>query len=473
MLKERARQISLAVSVLDMLLLVGSFLAAYHLRANLLPLWLDGFEHVPLETHLWLPLVSVPLFHLLFQVFRIYDSIRTLPFSRIALGIAKPFLIAGPVLGSLVFLFQAKSYSRPIFLGFLGLYFLLLVLEKWSIKVFLNQIRRRGRNYRDILIIGVGPEASGVAAVLERHGHLGMRVIGHLSLDREARAPEVRAPLLGTVEDLPSILDGRVVDEVLFAVPAATLLSLERYIWKCEEVGVRVHLKADFISTLISRTYAGDIDGIPILTISATPNAAGLLVIKRAMDIIVALASLVILSPLLLAIAAALKTTSRGPVLHRQERIGLNGRRFVMLKFRSMWADAERRRPELERLNEASGPVFKMKNDPRVTPVGRYLRRLSLDELPQLWNVLKGDMSLVGPRPPIPHEVERYERWQRRRLSMKPGLTCLWQIRGRSEVDFEKWMKLDMEYIDNWSVGLDLKILAGTVAAVITARGAH
>jgi exopolysaccharide biosynthesis polyprenyl glycosylphosphotransferase len=171
-------------------------------------------------------------------------------------------------------------------------------------------------------------------------------------------------------------------------------------------------------------------------------------------------------------IAVVLKLTSKGPVFFRQERVGMNGRRFTFFKFRSMVVDADRRKDELKHLNEMDGPVFKIKNDPRVTRVGRFLRKFSLDELPQMWNVLKGDMSLVGPRPPVPSEVEKYEFWARRRLSIRPGLTCLWQISGRNSINFQQWMELDLQYIDNWTLGLDFKILLKTVPAVLGGRGA-
>jgi len=194
--------------------------------------------------------------------------------------------------------------------------------------------------------------------------------------------------------------------------------------------------------------------------------------LKRLMDILTAFAGLLVSVPLMVIIAVLIKLESKGPVLFRQTRAGLNGRRFVLLKFRSMVDDAEHQRAALEVLNEMSGPVFKLTRDPRVTRVGAFLRRTSLDELPQLWNVLKGDMSLVGPRPPLPSEVKRYERWQRRRLSMKPGLTCLWQTSGRNEVDFDEWMRLDMEYIDTWSLTKDVKIILKTIPAVLFARGA-
>jgi exopolysaccharide biosynthesis polyprenyl glycosylphosphotransferase len=215
-----------------------------------------------------------------------------------------------------------------------------------------------------------------------------------------------------------------------------------------------------------------ELDGMPILTYSTTPTNVLQLFAKRAIDVTVSVSLLVIALPVILAIAAAIKLSSSGAVLFRQTRCGLNGRVFTLYKFRTMVEDAEHRRRDLQHLNEMDGPVFKLRRDPRVTVVGRWLRRFSLDELPQLWNVLRGDMSLVGPRPPIPEEVAQYQRWQRRRLSMKPGLTCLWQISGRNEVDFDRWMQLDLEYIDSWSPMLDFKILLKTIPAVLSGRGA-
>jgi exopolysaccharide biosynthesis polyprenyl glycosylphosphotransferase len=216
-----------------------------------------------------------------------------------------------------------------------------------------------------------------------------------------------------------------------------------------------------------------EFDGFPLLSFSTTPTNEALLFVRRILDVILAGFILVIFGPLVMLPAAILiKLTSSGPVLFKQTRCGLNGRQFVMYKFRSMVSNAEQLRVELEGLNEMDGPVFKSSRDPRITTVGKIIRRRSIDELPQIFNVLRGDMSLVGPRPPLPAEVARYERWQRRRLSMKPGMTCLWQISGRNEVSFDDWMKLDLTYIDNWSLLLDLKILLKTVPVVLLGRGA-
>ena len=216
----------------------------------------------------------------------------------------------------------------------------------------------------------------------------------------------------------------------------------------------------------------GSLDGLPMMTYSTTPTNELLLLWKRGVDLMVSIVLLVLSLPALLMVALLIKLGSRGSVLFRQTRCGLNGRLFTLYKFRSMVENAEERKEDLAQLNEMGGPAFKLRQDPRVTPFGRFQRRFSLDELPQLWNVLKGDMSLVGPRPPVPKEVAEYQRWQRRRLSMRPGLTCLWQVSGRNEVDFDRWMELDLQYIDTWSPLLDLKILAKTIPVVLTGRGA-
>jgi exopolysaccharide biosynthesis polyprenyl glycosylphosphotransferase len=239
-----------------------------------------------------------------------------------------------------------------------------------------------------------------------------------------------------------------------------------------QELGIVVRLFPDQVSsTLLSRLHVERFEGDYVITLFREQMLMQLLG-KRLMDITLSLLALVLLSPFLLAIALIIKLTSPGPILFAQERVGMNKRRFKLYKFRSMYQDAEKRRRELEHLNEMDGPVFKIKNDPRVTPIGRFIRKTSIDELPQLVNVLTGHMSLVGPRPPLLAEVDRYEWLYRRRLSIKPGITCFWQISGRNEISFKQWMDLDKQYIDNWSLWLDVKILAQTIPAVLFRKGA-
>lgn len=297
------------------------------------------------------------------------------------------------------------------------------------------------------------------------------RALGRLRLASDGLQGSL--PVLGTVCEIGAVLAAHPVDQVLLSqrdLPAAALREIAE---RCEEVGVPFSMEAGFVDRRLARATLERVDDAELLTFTALPYDPSALAMKRAMDVLVAGALLLLAAPVLLLVALLIQAEDRGPVLFRQERVGRFGRRFTMLKFRSMHTDAEARLASLAGLNEADGPVFKMAQDPRITRVGRWLRRSSLDELPQLVNVLRGEMSLVGPRPPLPDEVSGYEAWQRRRLSMKPGLTCIWQVSGRSRLDFETWMRLDLEYIDNWSLGLDLLLLLRTVPAVLTGDGAR
>jgi exopolysaccharide biosynthesis polyprenyl glycosylphosphotransferase len=269
------------------------------------------------------------------------------------------------------------------------------------------------------------------------------------------------------------VLQENVLDEVVFAIPRERMPAMEEAILTCEELGVPVRVSLDVVSHGRSRMTVGEVAGVPMLRFSRTPSDSLALAVKRMFDVLASAVALLALAPILAAIALAIKLDSRGPVFFRQRRVGLNGRTFPILKFRSMYVDAEARLEELRARNEMSGPVFKMADDPRVTRVGRFLRRTSLDEFPQFWNVLLGDMSVVGPRPPLPDEVRQYKQWQRRRLSVKPGNTCIWQVSGRNQIDFDQWMELDLEYIDGWSLWRDLHICLRTIPAVLSARGAR
>ncbi|MBI4459413.1 MAG: sugar transferase [Acidobacteria bacterium] len=271
---------------------------------------------------------------------------------------------------------------------------------------------------------------------------------------------------------LPALLEEHVVDDILFAVSKDQLEKMEDLLLTCEEQGVRTRVLVDFFPHLRSDVSLDRLEHVPLLTFSRAPENEYLLFLKRAIDLLLATVLIGVgVFPMAL-IALLVRLTSPGPVIYRQLRCGLNGRKFWLYKFRSMSQGAELRRQQVAHLNEMDGPVFKSSRDPRVTPVGRLLRKTSLDELPQLLNILKGDMSFVGPRPPLPQEVAQYEQWQRRRLRMKPGLTCLWALEGRNELNFARWMKLDMEYIDNWSLALDFKILLRTIPRVLSGRGA-
>jgi exopolysaccharide biosynthesis polyprenyl glycosylphosphotransferase len=274
---------------------------------------------------------------------------------------------------------------------------------------------------------------------------------------------------------LESVLHDESVDEVLVSLPPQKYGPLvEKIVNRCEEEGVIVRVRAEMFQLRTAKTYADELEGLPVLTFRSGPEDDWRLVAKRIIDFVGSAMLLLILVPLFAVVALLIKLNSPGPVLFSQERIGLNKRRFQMLKFRTMVNDAEKQQATLEQLNEAEGPVFKIKHDPRVTPIGKFLRRFSVDELPQLINVLKGDMSLVGPRPLPVRDVERIDvASHKRRFSIKPGLTCLWQVNGRSNIGFEEWVRMDLQYIDQWSLGLDMLILLKTIPAVLRGPGAY
>jgi len=263
-----------------------------------------------------------------------------------------------------------------------------------------------------------------------------------------------------------------VIDEIIFAVDSERLREMEYFFLLCDEEGVRTRVAVDFFPHVNSRVYLDALGSTPLLTFSAAPYDEIRLLLKRITDVLLAAAALLLLLPLMLPIALLIVLSSRGPAIFRQERCGLNGRRFTLYKFRSMLDNAEEMKAALMHLSSKS-TAFKMPDDPRVTRIGGFLRKLSIDEWPQLWNVLKGDMSLVGPRPAVPSEVDLYQRWQRRRFRMRPGLTCLWALEGRDALDFETWMKMDMQYIDKWSLALDWKIILCTIPRVVVGKGAN
>ena len=362
------------------------------------------------------------------------------------------------------------------FLGLFSAYaWVLLLLFRLTAGRLVGVIRREFAAPHYVMVVGTGERAIRMAEALEQSAEYGVRLRGFLSEQSENSPAEIALGALYTVQpigELPSILRQHVVDEIIFAVGSESLADLEEVFLLCDEEGVRTRVAVDFFPHVNSTVSLDRFGSTPLLTFTAAPFDEIHLLVKRLTDIAIAAAGLVVLAPFVAVIAALIRLTSPGPVIFRQVRCGLNGRRFLFYKFRSMCQNAEELRPALEHLNTRE-TVFKIPHDPRLTSIGRYLRKFSIDEWPQLWNVLRGDMSLVGPRPAVPSEVDRYQRWQRRRLRMRPGLTCLWAISGRDNVDFETWMRLDMQYIDNWSLALDWKILLQTIPHVLIGHGAN
>ncbi len=420
----------------------------------------------------WLPLlVTVLAWGAAAWVYRVYDA-RPHTMREEFMRIARAVVLVAFVVFGVVFFAHLQWVSRLLtglyFVIALGLICTARIVERWIAHVAGTSAGFR----RYYAVVGSGELAAEIIGKLRSHPEWGMRLAGFV-LEEDAEAVEPNCVILGGVKDLGKILEEHVLDDVVFAVPRERLHAIEDAVKVCEEQGVGVMIALDVLRFGNARMSVGDLNGLPMLALTRTPSDELALAAKRVFDMAVSLVVLLLLSPVLLAVAAAIKLDSPGPVFFRQRRVGLQGRTFDILKFRSMFQDAEARLESLRAHNEMSGPVFKMKNDPRITRVGRFIRKTSLDEFPQFWNVLRGEMSVVGPRPPLPAEVRQYKRWQRRRLSVKPGITCVWQISGRNNIDFDRWMELDLQYIDQWSLWNDIQICLKTIPAVLGSRGAQ
>ena len=419
--------------------------------------------------------------HTDFWVFGLYHSRRFASWKTDLTDIVNATSLGVLVLLCFSFLFHLTMVT-PAFLFILWLYSTALTFaSRLALRLVLDRVRRWGVHITNILIIGTNPRAVHFAETLESKLEMGYHVVGFVDLEWAGtrRFKESGYPLVADFAGLPAFLRHQVVDEVIIDLPLNSFYrEVTDIVNRCLEQGVMVRFISDSFYLLRNLKLAhsrlekfGD-----DIVISVHNGAMGgwPIVAKRAFDILISFLLIIILAPIYLCVAVLIKVTSPGPIFFIQERIGLNKRRFRLIKFRTMVPGAEQQQAKLESLNEARGPTFKIKNDPRVTPLGRFLRRTSLDEIPQLCNVLQGDMSLVGPRPLPVRDYHGFNRdWHRRRFSVRPGISCLWQISGRSNLSFAKWMRLDMEYIDHWTFWLDLRILALTLPAIIKRQGAY
>lgn len=370
--------------------------------------------------------------------------------------LAIAYALAIVVYGFIAYTFKLAHLSRLYVYGGLLSSYVMAGAWHWAAYAW-HRRSSRGRELRRVLLVGDPKTLSGVARMFKERPALGLEVAGSVS------------PGAQSVAQIGRALDSSVVDYVFFSGNLGAPGAIEEAILYCQERGVEVWFKMDLSRREIAFSRIDYLDDLPVLVFSLTPRKGAAILVKRALDVALSLLLFLVLAPLLLLIAVAVRLSSPGPALFRQRRIGLNGREFIIYKFRSMCADPGFT-PALQ--NEMSGPAFKMKEDPRATPLGRFMRQFSLDELPQLWNVLMGDMSLVGPRPPLPGEVDQYQDWHRRRLSMRPGITGLWQVMGRNNIaDFNDWVKLDLRYLDTWSLWLDLKIILKTIPVVLRGTG--
>ncbi len=386
-----------------------------------------------------------------------------------AVGLLRATGLLALALITLLFLVHVSDASRLLIGVLLASTAALAIVTRVALRLLLTAARRRGYMTRFMLVVGANSAAQDFADRIERHADLGLVPIGHLSADDVDT--RLTRPVIGTLDEIERVLHDHVVDEVAICLPVERWDMVEPVTRLCAGEGRAVRIPGDGRGPTVAGGRTEEFDGLTVTSLVYGPDRAVALFLKRAVDALLAGAFLVVLSPLFLVLALNIHRREGSPVLFRQTRVGLNGRRFTMFKFRTMLPDADERRGEVEHLNEVRGRAFKATNDPRLTGSGPFLRRTGLDELPQLWNVLRGDMSIVGPRPPLPSEVEGYDVWHRRRLSMKPGITGLWQVSARREAEFDRWVAIDLEYIDRWSLWLDLKIMARSVPAILAQQG--
>jgi exopolysaccharide biosynthesis polyprenyl glycosylphosphotransferase len=448
--------------LMDACIFAFSFWLAYFLRSNQGVIDLFSLDPVtPFDRYVWLYLVLIPAAPMVLEAQGFYN--RPILCSRQVTGwlLIKGCSIITLGLIFALFLFRLEI-ARYVIIWFGFISFGLVFIKEELLLIFFKSRLAQSQYRRRFILVGTPEETARLRADLRKRSGEAIDVLTELDLNEAA------------VHRLVELLHEYSVNGVIVSAKRAFFDQVEAAIRACELEGVEIWLVADFFNTQISRTSFDDCYGWPVLVFSSTPQASWQSVLKQVLDFVLALLMLIVLAVPLAVIALLIKVTSPGPIFFRQQRSGLNGHPFTIYKFRTMVTNAEQLKHELAAMNEMSGPVFKVTNDPRITPIGRLLRKFSLDEFPQLFNVLRGEMSLVGPRPLPVDEVKRFnDLAHRRRLSVKPGLTCLWQISGRNNVkDFKDWVRLDLEYIDNWSFWLDLKILWWTIPVVLLGTGA-
>lgn len=467
MFSRHYRKVKALFGLADVILTALAFLAAYQTRV-----WI----HLEHEFYFLFPvgamllLYSVACYIAIGYWLDIYERLDSAHPRVVLRDTFRQCVLGGICLVIGQFLFRL-DVSRPFVVLFVVYSWILFCLFRLQLGRTIGAIRRRFNTAHYVMVVGSGASAFRIGKALEQSSDYGIRLTGFFD-DQPGSMTLSRDYEVHALSTMPRMLQEHVIDEIIFAVDSHQLAAMEDVFLLCDEEGVRTRVLVDFFPHVNSELYLDRLGTAPLLTFSAAPHDELRLLFKRSIDVILAGAALALLLPLMLLTALLIRLTSPGPAIFSQERCGLNGRRFTFYKFRSMCVNADQMKPALQHLNHKS-TAFKIPNDPRLTWVGKFLRKFSIDEWPQLWNVLKGDMSLVGPRPAVPEEVEMYQRWQRRRLRMRPGLTCLWAVQGRDALDFDTWMKMDMQYIDNWSLVLDWKIMLRTIPRVLTGKGAH
>lgn len=473
----RRKAIDNVTRVLDVAVMLVAFMVSLYLNApEDIPTDIVGFLSYKFSLINFIALALLVWGWLyLFSRFGLYDARRFTSIITEWFDIVKAVSVGVMLLAALSVTFGRRHVDQSVLFTFWLVCCLFTILERRLHRQYVIHLRAAGRNLRHVIFIGSNPRAIELAQNILSRREFGYRLVGFVDdeiVHDASKGP--KAKVICTITEFPAYLEKHVVDEVYIALPIKEYYEeIRSIITLCQDIGIVCRVPANWFEIKTLKTASFELDDEPILTVyTGSPHQLEYMWLKRVIDIVFSAAALLLFSPFFLVIAGLINLTSPGPIFFKQKRIGYNRRSFNMIKFRTMIADAEGLQEQLEHLNEADGPAFKIKEDPRITKVGKWLRRTSLDEVPQLINVLLGDMSLVGPRPLPVRDVDGIEkRWQKRRFSMRPGLTCLWQIGRRNQMRFEDWMRLDLEYIDSWSIQLDFYIIARTIPAIIKGTG--
>lgn len=469
MINEKTRNLGLLLYTLDFVVVSFVYLLSFFIQTKISPYGPASFQQ-----HLFLmPFLSF-CFCWGMSYARAYQKLNIHLLTFLFMIISSLLFSIGAIF-TVLFLFDQEWLSRIVIFGFsvnvlIFVFAVRAILEWWNF----GRSAAKANNIHQVLIIGTGSRALKVAELLKAQRDWSFNIVGYMDVDKDRVGKELPGgKVISHIGDIEAVLKNNVVDEVVVAIPRKLMGEMKIIFSVCEEEGIKIWLMTDVFDFRFARMQLDFLGNTPLLSFEPVAHNSVELMFKRMFDVVAVILAAPILVPVFIAIAIAIKLDSPGPIFFKQDRVGLRKRQFPMYKFRSMCTDAEEKLKEIEHLNEADGPIFKIKNDPRITRVGRFIRKTSLDELPQLINVLLGHMSLVGPRPMSNRDVDLFDRSeQRKRFSVRPGLTCIWQISGRSNLPFEKWLELDLTYIEHWSFRLDLEILFKTIPVILKGEGA-
>ncbi|MCK5687047.1 sugar transferase [bacterium] len=476
------------ILLIDTILIFSSFMIAYikrHNQESLSLLFHDfgDFRNLKFFLNLHMPffkeymvifLYGTVIILFCFFYFRLYSFTRNAGKLDEIAHVVQAVTFANVLIIAITFFYRNISVSRLVIINSYILTVIFLSLFRFSRRLFVEWLRLRGFGVRNVLIYGAGDGGKLVKHHLEFHSEMGYNLVGFLDDSKSMNGKEVdNKPVFGNLTNLSGVVVKKNIHDVIIAIPSAPRDKILKAVMKCEKAGVNYFILPNVYDFMTSQISINRMGTVPLMKVELEAKKSVQYIVKRTFDYIFGLFCAILFLPVYLIVAMLIKLESKGPILFSQIRIGKNGKAFKFYKFRTMINDAEKLKARLHKHNEVDGPIFKMKDDPRITKLGKILRKFSIDELPQIFNVLKGDMSFVGPRPPVPEEVKKYEGWQKTRLSVMPGITGLWQVSGRSTLTFEQMVRLDLFYIENWSFWMDFKILISTIPTVIFCKGAY